>query len=744
MNRAMKILLIDDEPTMHEMAKTFLERVGFTCVSAYGGREGLEKILSEKPDLILLDQRMPDICGTEVFERLRQSPDFSDFRETPVIMLTAFEEEPNLQQRMLEMGLSAYLHKPFGFRELINVIENVRTLHEIRTRNLELQQEIGRTKSYLELLIESAPVGIFSTDRHGLIRQVNGNFACLLDLTEAPIKGASLFSDAVFGKQTFCAELRAAFEAGQQYVAEAKDFITQKGRRIKINIRIVPFTAQMEQTGFIGIIEDVTESERRAHELSLLSEINEAMQGTLEVERLLHLILTSMTAGSALGFSRAMIFTLDREAQMLVGRMGVGPASAEEAQRIWAELAREQLPLQQFLETYGLQPPCDDDLFNTRVKQVRVPLESDSILSQTVRERRPFLVTRGHSYVDPNPALRAIPQAEEFVVVPLIAKGKVIGVVVADNMYDNQPIDESMVNLLSLLANQAALALDRAEAYRRLETKTEQLERAYQQLQEASERLIHSERLATVGKMAAHVAHEIRNPLVTIGGYARHMLKICPNDDAVHRMCQVIADEVMRLENILADVLNFTRLPKPSPKRSDLNQVVVEACHLIEADARKIGVETRTELDTDLPQFFFDPNQIKQVLLNLLQNALQSFESEGTITVATEALEDQVRIRIRDTGSGIPEEVKENMFNPFFTTRPDGTGLGLAICQQIIHDHGGRIRVDSKVAEGTTFTFTLPLCQSLEEFHQSLNKDLVLTETVLRQEEEAVALEMSN
>jgi len=744
MNRAMKILLIDDEPTMHEMAKTFLERVGFTCVSAYGGKEGLEKISTERPDLILLDQRMPDICGTVVFEELRQNPRYADLRDTPVIMLTAFEDEADLQQRMLEMGLSAYLHKPFGFRELINVIENVWTLHEIRTRNLELQQEIGRTQSYLELLIENAPVGIFSTDRHGRIRQVNGNFLRLLDLTQTPIQGESLFSSTIFGAQPFSRALQSSMEKGQSYVVEGRDFITSKGRRIKINLRIVPFAMEMGQADFIGILEDVTESQRRAYELSLLSEISQAMQGTLEVEPLLHLILTSMTAGCALGFSRAMIFTIDWDREMLVGRMGVGPGSAEEAARIWNELSGEQMPLQAFLETYGLQPPTAGDVFNARVKQVCVPLDSDSVLCRTVRERRPFLITRAENYVEPDPQVQAIPPAEEFVAVPLVAKDRVIGVMVADNMYDNQPVDKSMVNLLTLLGNQAALALERAEAYRRLEVKTEQLERAYQQLQDASQRLIHSERLATVGKMAAHVAHEIRNPLVTIGGYARHMLKAGCANEAVQQMCQVIADEVLRLENILADVLNFTRLPEPSPKRSNLNRVVAEACHLVEADARSAGVEIRQLLDDRLPNFYFDPNQIKQVLLNLLQNALQSFGDGGTITVTTEAVDDHVRIQIEDTGSGIPEEVQENMFNPFFTTRPHGTGLGLAICQQIVHDHGGRIQVKSTVSVGTTFTLTLPLRRSAEEFRQSLREDQVLSETVLGQETGAIELEVSN
>ena len=119
------ILLIDDEVMMHELSRAFLEKVGYRCIFAFSGHEGLRKILSEKPDLVLLDYMMPDMDGAMVYHEMLTNPKYESCRETPVIMLTARNRDPAIQSNLLERGVSAFLHKPFGLRELKNVIENV-------------------------------------------------------------------------------------------------------------------------------------------------------------------------------------------------------------------------------------------------------------------------------------------------------------------------------------------------------------------------------------------------------------------------------------------------------------------------------------------------------------------------------------------------------------------------------------------------------------------------------------------
>jgi signal transduction histidine kinase len=263
---------------------------------------------------------------------------------------------------------------------------------------------------------------------------------------------------------------------------------------------------------------------------------------------------------------------------------------------------------------------------------------------------------------------------------------------------------------LEIFANQAAQAIERADANRRLEQEKHKLEAAYKELQMTHERLVHAERLAAIGNMASHVAHEIRNPLVAIGGFARSLQRLAKDNQSILDVAEIIAEEVMRLEKILANVMLFTKYPKPSFHLAEINPIIAEACELLQAEAEQGHVTLVKTLAANVPKLLLDPIQINQMLVNLMRNGIQSIVASGVVEVSTQLLEpNQVLIVVRDSGSGIPPNVLDNVFNPFFTTKPDGTGLGLAICQHIVSDHGGHITVESQVGYGTTFSIFLPL-----------------------------------
>jgi signal transduction histidine kinase len=370
------------------------------------------------------------------------------------------------------------------------------------------------------------------------------------------------------------------------------------------------------------------------------------------------------------------------------------------------------MSLVDFLEKYGKRKPDEDDQFNKLVQSIRLPLDSqDCILVETVRKGQTIRVKKTDLRKDLHNEIYQKLQLEEFVSVPLIVENEVIGVIVADNLYSDKPIDESRVTLLNLFANQAAIAVERTHTYKNMAEQKSALERALIELRRTQKQLIHSERLATVGKMAAHVAHEIRNPLVTIGGFANSMLKGNKSHQDIRETAGIITNEVRRLEKILSNVLDFSRVPKPNFKRANINEVIISACHLIEEETDTSQIHCTKTLDDSIPEFYFDPEQIKQVMLNILRNAIQSLnKAGGSITIKSQHVNEQeIEVQISDTGSGVRKEMLDNIFNPFFTTRPDGTGLGLAICQQIISDHGGLIRAESELGVGTTFYFTLPL-----------------------------------
>lgn len=239
-------------------------------------------------------------------------------------------------------------------------------------------------------------------------------------------------------------------------------------------------------------------------------------------------------------------------------------------------------------------------------------------------------------------------------------------------------------------------------------TLTVQVALKTRELVESQERLVHSERFAAVGEAAAYVSHEIKNPLMVIGGLAHQVERRLEGDQATQEKLKIIQKEVRRLESFLGDLRDFTRPALPMKQKIDLNQVVREVEELMAEAARERGISLGEKLE-HVPFLEADPNQLKQVLVNLIKNALEATEEHDRIILATGFQDGHAWFSVRDTGKGMPPEVLENIFHPFFTTKDKGTGLGLAVIHKIISDHQGTIKVESAPEQGTTFLIRLPL-----------------------------------
>ncbi len=235
-----------------------------------------------------------------------------------------------------------------------------------------------------------------------------------------------------------------------------------------------------------------------------------------------------------------------------------------------------------------------------------------------------------------------------------------------------------------------------------------QVELKTAELLESHERLLRSERFAAVGEAAAYVSHEIKNPLMVIGGLASQVERRLPEDPAAQEKLHIIQNEVKRLESFLGELRDFLRPAQPTKKAIDLNQVIQEVEALMGDAIGEKGVSLEDRLDPNLPPIEADPNQLKQVLVNLIKNALEATEDQGKILVSSGSRDAQVWFAVRDTGKGMPEDVQEKIFHPFYTTKEKGTGLGLAVINKIVTDHHGTIMVDSIAGNGSTFTVRLP------------------------------------
>jgi two-component system NtrC family sensor kinase len=222
--------------------------------------------------------------------------------------------------------------------------------------------------------------------------------------------------------------------------------------------------------------------------------------------------------------------------------------------------------------------------------------------------------------------------------------------------------------------------------------------------------LIQTEKLAAIGKLAAGVAHEINNPLTGILTNSSLMLQDLPTDDPRRDDLQIVVDETLRCRKIVKGLLDFSRQTKPQKQVVDLNGVLQDVFDLVRNQASFRDIEIETELDYNLPPVMADRDQMRQVVLNIVLNAAEAMPNGGKIRASTSlaAKTNQVQICIQDTGSGIPDEIKNKLFEPFFTTKKTGTGLGLAIAYGIMERHKGTISVDSAPGRGTTMTLRIP------------------------------------
>jgi signal transduction histidine kinase len=283
-----------------------------------------------------------------------------------------------------------------------------------------------------------------------------------------------------------------------------------------------------------------------------------------------------------------------------------------------------------------------------------------------------------------------------------------VGLLAADDIFSGRPIEEARVKSLAIFAAEASAALANSMMFENLLDKTQAQQEAMDHLRESQEKLVLAERLSTVGQFSAQIAHEIRNPLVTIGRLARQLARspgLAPDE---HAKAEAVAVEESRMERLLNDLLDFSAQPKPRLEPTDLAGVLGSLLLFMGDEFARKGIKVTTTFEPGVPSCLADADQMRHVFLNLFRNAMNILQEGGEIAVRVSlADEDTVRVSISDNGPGIPDLIRDRIFTPFFTTSSVGTGLGLAVAARIIADHGGRITVDSAPGRGAVFHMDL-------------------------------------
>jgi signal transduction histidine kinase len=258
------------------------------------------------------------------------------------------------------------------------------------------------------------------------------------------------------------------------------------------------------------------------------------------------------------------------------------------------------------------------------------------------------------------------------------------------------------IELLSTLANQTAIAIENARLYEDLKRSKSYIRRA--------------DRLASLGTLTAGLAHEIRNPLVAIKTLTQLLPERLDDEEFRSQFLKIASGEVDRISSLVNELLDFARPSDPKWELEDINTILEGMILLISTETKKKLITIIKNYASNLPPAQIDREQIKQVILNILLNAIDATSENGKITVKTRSFikpggEPYVQIEFTDTGCGIPGEHLEDIFNPFFTTKVTGSGLGLSISNQIVQDHKGYIDVESQLGKGSSFFINLPVNQ---------------------------------
>ncbi|MBI5666275.1 MAG: HAMP domain-containing protein [Nitrospirae bacterium] len=265
----------------------------------------------------------------------------------------------------------------------------------------------------------------------------------------------------------------------------------------------------------------------------------------------------------------------------------------------------------------------------------------------------------------------------------------------------------------NLQGNDELLRKFNEELERKVRERTTELQSANEQLQKTQKALIRTEKIAAVGQIAAGVTHEIKNPLNSLSINAQMLIRDLAGkfgpDSPAHESAMLIKSEINRINNILEQFVKFAKFPEPRLVDNDINQVAKEVADLISESAKDSGVTVALSLQENMPVIKFDNWQMREVLINLTQNAIRAMKDGGELALQTALVDGNVIIRVKDTGEGISETNLGRIFSPFFSTREGGLGLGLSIVQRIVESHGGKINCASKLGEGTVFEVYLPM-----------------------------------
>jgi signal transduction histidine kinase len=445
----------------------------------------------------------------------------------------------------------------------------------------------------------------------------------------------------------------------------------------------------IEKYDFLG-----SDFERDApREMVLLSIISQSFFQPFSLEDNLLVILTALTSGSGVGFNRAMLFL--KQGDRLKGEMWLGPRSAEEAGFIWEVLSTPGIGYIEIIEHNRALVSKNEDTLSSRLKGLVFAADEETALipAYAACRKEILLVREAGSEPLVDKRFLDVIQVDEFLCIPLLARDEVLGEIVLDNAITRTPITPADIKLAGLCGLIAGNYIYSTTLHRKL---------------------LDMEKMAAMGEMAMFVTHQLRNPIVAIGGFTDQLLKPDVPEDKKRRNLTIIRDEVRRLEDIIYQMGHFLKVSLKEPVYFDPGPVLAGVFDGPEVQTKSQGYTLNVKLEPCLPQILCDPISFGEVVRNLLDNAFDATPAGGAVTVrGYRKNRSGFVLSVRDTGRGISNPDKDQLFRPFFTTKEKGMGLGLPFIKRVIDTCGAKVEVQSRVGKGSLFKLIF-ICRERE------------------------------
>ena len=360
---------------------------------------------------------------------------------------------------------------------------------------------------------------------------------------------------------------------------------------------------------------------RFLHQLSL--KMNSAYLNALELNQVLKTILIGITSEEGLRFNRAFLALFDEEQKILQGRLAIGPGNREDAGKIWNDISRNNIHLEDMFQKPHMDDSDSDIIVNKIVRSLTVPASAhDHPFIYACDNRTSIVVTKGSAAVNVPASLIETLREDSFAIVPLFSPRRPLGVLIADNFITRQPISDEDIEVLEIFAGQASLAIEHSKLYADMQQKINELELVTNELEKSKDMLIEAERYSALGHMSAQLVHAIRNPITSIGGTSR-LLANRLTDEKTRKFLNLLTNEAAKVETTLNDLFNFVSKSLPVKSRQPLYPLIRKSVIVYYGAMKKNNISYALDLTGPDPEIEIDAEKIQQLFLHLFKNALK-------------------------------------------------------------------------------------------------------------------------